>query len=355
MHEFRPEQRHEAAMKVVSAVASKPPASPVTAVRASQYCQDYWFLGCAGGRDLIPMVTVDEAKMVVFEPPADAQTAMAHDAKEIGQLAVEIAQKLKEQTAPELLRMIDVVIVCTAGIDSPFGVSIAGKIQHIFGVPQAFPFTIGQMDGCSAFEALRVARAFIDGPEQVRAVAIIATECWRYPYFRSFGNYAQYGDGAAALLLCADHVADQAVAHGGDSSVIKIGDLVCSRYREQRGPFDTQDTAWFRHGDWARAVGRFLAGFLQQRGIAAADLAGIHSPSLNADFIQAVAQASDLPLRAGEGGFVSSVDPLLALQRQGMEADGEALCWSVGLNGEMGACLYRKTRTTTDLSQETVR
>jgi 3-oxoacyl-[acyl-carrier-protein] synthase III len=344
-------------MRVVSAVVYKPEPRPVDAVRAKQHCNDYWFLVRAGtrdlspgSRDLVPMPDADAMQTTAFQPPENAETSMAGSVKAIGQLAVDVTQRLKEQAPSEWLRKIDVVIACTTGIDAQFGVSLAGKMQYILNASGALPFAIGQMDGCSAIAALRIARAFMNGPERARVVAIVATECWLYPYFRSFSDYAQYGDGAAAVLLCADHQQDQqsdvsTEDHGAEPS-IEIGDMALGRYQAQQGPFDLEETPWYRMDAWPQAVGEFLAEFLRSRGIAASDLAAIHSPSLNAEFIHAVARASGLSLEPSKGGFVSSVDPLLALQdiEEAEHAiDGLTLCWSVGLNGEMGAYLCSRS------------
>jgi 3-oxoacyl-[acyl-carrier-protein] synthase III len=337
-------------MRVVSAVAFKPEPQPVGAIRAVEPLNDYWFLLSAGSRDLIPFKGIAAEQTAAFEPPANAETSMAGPISEIGQLAVDATLRLKQQTPAEMLRKVDVVIVCTSGIDSQFGVSLAGKVQHALNATNAFPFTIGQVDGCSAFAALRMARAFMYGPERARVVAIVATECWSYPYVRSYGDYAQYGDGAAAVLLCADHVDDTGagILPGGPAPgpEIEIGDVALGRYQAQEGPFDLRDTQWFRTDDWPQAVGNFLADFLRKRGLSAPDLAAIRSPSLSSNFIRAVAQTSGLPLVAGRGGFVSAVDPLLAFQVSDgdqPETDAHTLCWSVGLNGEMGAYLYRRS------------
>lgn len=338
-------------MRVVSAVAYKPEPRLVDSVRATERCNDFWFLLSAGSRDLIPMPGATPAQTEAFQPPAHAETSMAGPITAIGQLAVDATVRLKQHAPADMLRKIDVVIVCTSGIDSQFGVSLAGKVQHALNATNAFPFAIGQMDGCSAFAALRIARAFMNGPERARVVAIVATECWLYPYFRSFGDYAQYGDGAAAVLLCADHLDDEAVVDGSadaTQSGVEIGNVVLGRYQPQEGPFDAQETQWFRHDAWPQAVGDFLANFLHEHGLAASDLNGIRSPSLSPEFIAAVARTSGLPLTPGKGGFVSSVDPLLAFQvndEDGCAYDGPTLCWSVGLNGEMGAYLYRGSGT----------
>jgi 3-oxoacyl-[acyl-carrier-protein] synthase III len=344
-------------MRVISAVVCKPELRPVAAVRAEQPCNDYWFLVRAGSRelspgsrDLVPMPDAGVEETTAFQPPENAETSIAESITEIGQLAADATQRLKEQAPSELLRKIDVVIVCTTGIDAQFGVSLAGKVQYILGASGALPFAIGQMDGCSSIAALRIARAFMNGPERARVVAIVATECWLYPYFRSFGDYAQYGDGAAAVLLCADHYKDQqsdvSSENHGSGSDIDIGDVALGRYQAQQGPFDLEETPWYRMDAWPQAVGDFLADFLRSRGIAASDLARIHSPGLNTDFIQSVAHASGLSLAPSKGGFVSSVDPLWALQTPDEAErvhDGLTLCWSVGLNGEMGAYLSRRS------------
>lgn len=325
-------------MRVALAIADKPEARRVEGPRASGQCSNFWFLRSEGSRDLIPMPGAAEAQLAAFRPSRDAGTATADAATEIGELAAAVAARLKAEAPAELCRKIDVIIVCTTGIDSPIGISLAGKVKHIFGAPQAFPFALGQMDGCSAFEALRIARAFMKGPERARVVAIVSSECWWYPYIRSFGDYAHYGDGAAAMLLCGDDDSPHA-----DRSGIEIVDVALGRHQAQLGPFDLQEQPWFRSDDWPCAVGEFLADFLRRHGLTAGDLAGIHSPCLDASFIDAVARASELPLIPGKDGFVSSVDPLLAFVAPA-DADppGFVLSWSVGLNGEMGACLHRR-------------
>lgn len=328
-------------MRVAFAIADKPDAHRIESVRASGQCSNFWFLRSTGSRDLIPMPGATDAQMSAFQPSREVDTATAGSATEIGELAAAVATRLKAEAPAELLRKIDVIIVCTTGIDSQIGVSLASKVKYILGAPQAFPFTLGQMDGCSAFEALRIARAFMHGPEHARVVAIVTTECWWYPYFRSFGDYAQYGDGAAAMLLCAGdapHEEDRA------ESDVEIVDVVLGRYQDQQGPFDTRQQPWFRTDAWPQAVGEFLADFLMKHDLSAADLKHIHSPCLDAAFIDAVARASDLPLSPGEGGFVSSVDPMLAFSTLPNDelAMGHALTWSVGLNGEIGACLHRR-------------
>lgn len=334
------QQERTTGMRVAYAIADKPQASRVDGVRATGQCSNFWFLRSAGSRDLIPMPGAPEAQIAAFRPTRDADTATAATSTEIGELAAAITARMKAEAPPELVRDIDVIIVCTAGIDSPIGISMAGKVKHILGAAQAFPFAIGQMDGCQAFEAMRIARAFLHGPERARVVAVVASECWWYPYIRSFGDYAQYGDGAAAMLLCAD----DARAPGGD----EIVDVVLARHETQQGPFDLAERPWYRDDAWPKAVGDFLAGFLQRQGLEAGALARIESPSLDPAFIDAVAKASGLPLTPGTGGFVSSVDPMLAIGHastgDGATADGATglvLTWSVGLNGEMGACLQR--------------
>ena len=328
-------------MKVAFAIDHKPDAQRVESVRATGQCSNFWFLRSAGSRDLIPMPGASDAQMATFLPSREVDTATAAAATEIGELASAVAARLKAEAPAELLRKIDVIILCTTGIDSQIGVSLASKVKYILGAPQAFPFTLGQMDGCSAFEALRIARAFMHGPEHARVVAIVSTECWWYPYFRSFGDYAQYGDGAAAMLLCAvDASPEEERAQTG----AEIIDVALGRYQGQQGPFDADPRPWFRTDAWPQAVGDFLTHFLRKHDLSAADLARIDSPCLDAAFVDAVARASDLPLSPGAGGFVSSVDPVLAFSTPSSDqpAGGHALTWSVGLNGEMGACLHRR-------------
>ena len=325
-------------MKVAIALADKPQARVFPQPRGNQKCKNYWFLKSDGSRDLIPMPWVPLETLEPFKSTPDAETAIAEGTDEIGALAAAIAKRMKDEVPAELISQIDVIIVCSAGIDSPVGVSLAGMIKHILGTERAFAFAIGQVDGCAAFDALRVARAFMNGPDKARVVAIVANECWFNPYFRSFGTYAHYGDGAAALLLTApEHSAEQASSANG----IEIIDIALSRFELQRGPFDLVEPRWYRTDAWPQAVGAFLADFLRKHDLEAADLIAIHSPCLEAGFVDAVALASHLPLTPGVGGFVSSVDPLLAFTSEvAGSASGYVLSWSVGLNGEMGASLH---------------
>lgn len=334
-------QEQAKSMRVAFAIADKPAASRVETPRASGQCSNFWFLRSEGSRDLIPIPGATEAQLAMFKPSADAETAIADASTEIGALAAAIVTRLKAEAPAELVQKVDVIILCTAGIDSPIGMSLAGKMKYILGAGQSFPFTIGQMDGCSAFEALRVARAFMHGPERARVVAVVMSECWWYPYIRSFGAYAQYGDGAAAMLLTAD---DASYDQDPTDTGIEILDVALSRYHAQQGPFDLQEQQWFLEDAWPQAVGEFLVGFLRKHALSPADVESIQSPCLDASFIDAVASASGLSLSPGTGGFVSSVDAALAFTSpaNGVHAAGYALSWSVGLNGEMGVCLYRR-------------
>ena len=328
-------------MRVAFAIADKPAARFIETVRAEGQCKNFWFLRSDGSLDLIPMPGATEAEIALFRASREADAAVAEDSSEIGELAAAVAGRLKSRAPAELVRQIDVIIVCTTGIDSPIGVSMAGKIKHIFAAPQAFSFTIAQMDGCSVFEALRIARAFMHGPERARVVAVVSSERWWYPYFRSFGDYAQYGDGAAAMLLCGP---DTVPAMDGADTGIEIVDVALERYQGQHGPFDLQSPPWYRSENWPQAVGEFIAGFLRKHVLSAADLADTRSPCLDAAFIAAVACAADVRLSPGSGGFVSSVDPMLGFDATADDDDvrGLVLSWSVGLNGEMGVCLYRR-------------
>jgi len=328
-------------MKVAFAIGDKPQARRVDSVRAAGQCSNFWFLLPPGSHDLVPMPDAPDTEIAGFQTSHKRETAMADGSAEIGELAAAIATRLKAEAPSELVRQIDVIIVCTTGFDSPVGMSLAGKVKHIFGVPRALPFTIGQMDGSSAFEAMRIARGFIHGPDQARVVAVVSSECWWYPYFRSFGDYAQYGDGAAAMLLCAHDLPQEGEA---TDTGIEIVDIELGRYQAQQGPFDLHEPRWFAADGWSQAVGDFLTGFLRKHALSAADLAGIDSPCLDTAFIDAVARVAGLPLSAGTGGFVSSVDPMLALTVPASDdqTSGYVLSWSVGLNGEMGACLQHR-------------
>lgn len=338
-------------MKVAFAIGDKPQARRVESVRAAGQCSNFWFLLPPGSHDLVPMPDAPDTEIARFQTSKERETAMADGSAEIGELAAAIATRLKAEAPAELVRQIDVIIVCTTGFDSPVGMSLAGKVKHIFEVPRALPFTIGQMDGTSAFEAMRIARGFIHGPDQARVVAVVSGECWWYPYFRSFGDYAQYGDGAAAMLLCAHDPLDDGAA---TATGIEIVDIELGRYQAQQGPFDLREPRWFDADAWSQTVGAFLAGFLRKHALSAADMVGIDSPCLDTAFVDAVARAAGLPLSASTGGFVSSVDPMLAFSVPpgDDQVAGYVLSWSVGLNGEMGACLQHRGQRASALARE---
>lgn len=389
-------------MKVAFATSERLSKRAVRSARSETHSKDNWFLLSPGSADLIPMPTtkaprptpfrstdaamvttadgeidvvhyvaavtarmeaqIDASHMLAFLPGERAATPVADDATEIGQLAAMVASRMKQEAPIELLRKVDAVIVCTTGIDSQFGVSLAGKVQHILGASHAFPVLVAQQDGCSAYEAMRIARAFLHGPERARVVAVVATECWLYPYFRSFGTYAQYGDGAAAVLLTAQEAPDagtqgsQVVNDARDD--FEIVDIAHHRYASAAGPFDSSTDPWFRTPGWPQAVGEFLAGFLKRHAMTAGSLVAVRAPDLDDAFVEAVARASGIPMQANDDGFLSAVDPLLAFQAPSdgdVGPGGFALSWSVGLNGEMGACLYRKPGDMRDNRQDAMR
>ncbi|SED17034.1 hypothetical protein SAMN04515675_0117 [Pseudomonas costantinii] len=331
-------------MRVAMAVSYRPALQPVMAARAQRISHDYWYLLGAGVRDLIPLPGAHCDELEKLLPPPGSEVPMDQITATVGDLAAKAVEALKQRLEPADLAKIDAVFFCTSGIDSPLGVSVAGRLQHILGATTAFPCVIGQNDGCAAFEAMRIARAFIQGPARARSVVLVACECWLQPYLRSFGHYVQYGDGAAAILLVDDDQSGQLKGALQPPSLTILHEAT-SRYEHQQGPFERGPTPWYTSDRWAAAVGRFLQAFLAEHHISPEQLGGIHSPAMAPAFLRAVGNHAQLELEQGVGGVVSCVEPLFALQAlmdEPRSISGPLLSWSVGLNGEMGACLYER-------------
>ena len=141
---------------------------------------------------------VDEQEQQRLLPPASIALPVAPPGQSQADMALEAVTALRQQLSPESLAEITHIVVTNTALNQRINESVAGRIQHALGLPDALPFAIGQSGSVGFFNALFIIEALVSTGAKV---LLVASDKWLYPFFRSWGELVVYGDGAAAILI----------------------------------------------------------------------------------------------------------------------------------------------------------
>ncbi|HWX01899.1 3-oxoacyl-[acyl-carrier-protein] synthase III C-terminal domain-containing protein [Collimonas sp.] len=287
---------------------------------------------------------IDEEEQQRLLPPAAIALPVAPPLQSHADLALEAVAMLRQQLTPQALAEITHIVVTNAALNQRINESVAGRIQHALGLPDALPFAIGQSGSAGAFNALSIIEALISTGAKV---LLVASDKWLYPFFRSWGELVVYGDGAAAILL--DGAPEQFGQAASDDSWGSIR-ASAMHYGE------AIDNPW---GLTPLALAETLhplavsaaQSALERSGLGAADIDWVLPAGFNDNFTLGVSKALGIPaerhFERGAHGHQSSADPLLSLLRlraalpPGKKAT--ALLWDAALCGMAGAMVAEIT------------
>jgi 3-oxoacyl-[acyl-carrier-protein] synthase III len=268
-------------------------------------------------------------------PSAAWSLPIAKPTESLSDLATRAATALRDSVGHEVMEQTTHIIVVHTTLNQQIVESVAGRVQFHLDLKRAMPCAIGQTGSIGMYAALPLIQGLL---QDSRQILLIAADKWLYPFFRVFGNFVAYGDGAAAMLFRRGDTSEDVGQVLGFA--LEIGNNI--------------DDPW---GQKPEALGsRLLPGVMQackkaiqQACIQAKDIEQFISPSFNEQFTGMVSDELGIDRHQRqphtELGHLSSAESPIALirARQAMKS-GEhrtALIWDVGLCGMAGAMVVR--------------
>lgn len=289
---------------------------------------------------------IDEEEEQRLLPPAAISLPVAPPLQSHADLALEAVAVLRQQLTPQTLAEITHIVVTNAALNQRINESVAGRIQHALGLPDALPFAIGQSGSAGVFNALSIIEALVSTGAKV---LLVASDKWLYPFFRSWGELVVYGDGAAAILLdAAPEQLDQPTSDNNQG----WGNIRASAMHYGEAINNPWGLAPLALAEMLHPLAVSAAqSALERSGLGAADIDWVLPAGFNDNFTLGVSKALGIPperhFERGAHGHQSSADPLLSLLRlraalpPGKKA--AALLWDAALCGMAGAMVVEIT------------
>jgi 3-oxoacyl-[acyl-carrier-protein] synthase III len=353
---------------IVAAEFIAPPRVPFIEVQAAEVNDGYIFLSNIGAVGCVPYRTGLEVldhnryrpaggarwfrsveRPALYAVPEDRRRRhLPEDGMEIcvaprgrssADLAVDAAKALARSITPAQQSEIGAVIFCHNSMDELINESVVGRICSELGLADRLAFSINQLHNCAVFAALQMAHALVAGDDALPAVLVVGADKWLYPFIRSFGPIACFGDGAAALLVG---------AVGGAGYEILHVELACGPDE----PSVLDGTAPLDGEAIARRVAAVIEAALHNAGLIATDVDLVVPQNYGERLIRRVSEIAGLGRVAlyldglHDRGHLSSADTMANVA--GVLGDPRyrdsrtLLLWGAGLSGQAACCLLRR-------------
>jgi 3-oxoacyl-[acyl-carrier-protein] synthase III len=316
-----------------------PPQRLFTSVEAEEISRAYGFLWDDGAASMWPFGRLrgpgDDA--LRYRSPTEVPICAAPAGQSSADLALAVARSVFDALGETQRASIDAIIYCHSSIDEAWTGSPAGRLSFELGMPRVLSFAVSQVHNCAFFTGLQIAQALLDGPEALRAVLIVAADKWLYPYVRSFGPLACFGDGAGALYI-----------HRDSDPGFELLHVELSASRERSSVFTA--AASFEPGLFAKRVVDVIAAALKHAGITPAQVDLVIPQNYDVSLIRLIQDRAGLhPERVyldghRRHGHLSSADTIanfVGATAAGVHGGEILLLWGLGLNGEAACCLLR--------------
>lgn len=260
---------------------------------------------------------------------------VAKPTQSLSSLASEAAIALRTSVGNEVMEQTTHIIVVHASLNQQIVESVAGRVQFDLDLKQALPCAIGQTGSLGLYAALPLVHGLL---RQSRQVLLVAADKWLYPFFRIFGNFVAYGDGAAAMLLSRDDGANAIAQVLGFS--LEVGQNINDPWGGKPDELS---------GKLLPSVVQACKKAIQHAGIKVKDIEQLISAGFHEQFTGKVADALEIDQQRrqprNELGHLSSAEsPIALMHAQQNLKRGEArtaLIWDAGLCGAAGAMVVR--------------
>ncbi|MEO8488654.1 hypothetical protein [Pseudomonas sp.] len=327
-------------LRICGIASHVPDAVPFQAVQAQEKNIGYGHLLYKSAAFSMPRGRgrLDAEEALRLRPTASIALPVAPPLQSGADLALEAVELLREQIPAETLATITHIVVTNTALNQRINESVAGRIQHALGLPDALPFAIGQSGTAGVFNALSMIEALVSMGGKV---LLVASDKWLYPFFRGWGDLVVYGDGAAAILLGGDDLP----ASGWGS--IRACAMHYGAAIDNPWALEPAALAELLH---PMAVGAAQTA-LERCALSASDIDWVLPAGFSDHFTLGVSRelgiAHGRHFELGARGHQSSASPLLSLLRlraslpRGTTAT--ALLWDAGLCGTAGAIVAEIT------------
>jgi 3-oxoacyl-[acyl-carrier-protein] synthase III len=178
----------------------EPPRVAFDAVQATERNLGLGSLTIPSARFALPRERgrIDEMESARLARSNAAMLPIAPPGQSLSDLAIAVLDPLAKCAGERELLATTHIVLAHATLNQQVAESVAGRVQHTLGIDHALPFSVGQCGTLGLMAALPLAEGLLcDGGQML----FIAADKWLYPFFRVYGDFVAYGDGAAALLL----------------------------------------------------------------------------------------------------------------------------------------------------------
>ncbi len=288
---------------------------------------------CADARDVLrrlasPRYLRRPACVIPIRRRSQADQPTAAD------LAVAVARRTLAHPHALPPAAIGAVVYCHVVPDEHTSESTAGRLQWELGLKAANPFAISQAHHGALLVGLDIAAALVDGPEQLSAVLLVASDKLLQESPAGAPRGLLFGDAAAAAIVCRDE----------DASGWRIEEVRTRHFALDAAP----RRAWS-----AQAATRFVAAgamligdLLRRHAVDPARLGAIVTSVPDAALVERIHRAAGLAAPSLPVPAAAAVPDLLAaLGRLHPAAPrgAPALAWTGGPNGEFACALMTRT------------